>query len=58
MKGTFDIATLSIENSEAGIRRSLDHCLSAVDGVKFIDLYEPARVDPKVPIEDTIRVLA
>jgi pyridoxine 4-dehydrogenase len=29
-----------------------------LDGKKFIDLYEPARVDPNVPIEDTIRVLA
>ena len=56
--GDADKVVPSIDNSEAGIRKALDNCLSILDGKKFIDLCEPARVDPKVSIEETIRVLA
>src|SRR5262249_39831228 len=42
------------DGSEQNIRRSIDECLRALDGKKFLDLFECARVDRKVPIEDTI----
>lgn len=31
---------------------------SKLRGTKKLDLYEPARVDPNVPIEEAIRILA
>ena len=40
--------------SEANIKRSIDECLRVLEGKKFLDLFECARVDKKVPIEDTI----
>jgi pyridoxine 4-dehydrogenase len=47
MKGRLDA---SPENT----RRSIDECLKILDGKKFLDLFECARVDPKVPIEETL----
>lgn len=37
------------------VRRSIDECLKVLDGKKKLDLFECARVDPKVPIEQTLR---
>ena len=45
------------DNSPTGIKKSVEECLRVLDGVKFIDIFEPARVDPKVPIEETITAL-
>ncbi len=44
--------------SEGNVRRSVENCLALLEGKKFIDVFECARVDPKVPIEQTIGVLA
>lgn len=43
---------------ERGIRRSVDETLRVLDGKKKLDLFECGRVDPKVPIEESMRVLA
>ncbi|PNS14420.1 Pyridoxal reductase [Sphaceloma murrayae] len=40
------------------IRRSIDECLKILDGKKFLDIFECARVDPKVPIEESIGAIA
>jgi len=40
------------------VRRSIDECLRVLDGKKFLDLFECARVDPNVPIEETIGYIA
>ena len=45
------------DGSEAGVRRSVEDCLKALGGKKSIDIFECARVDPNVPIEETVRVL-
>ena len=37
------------------VRRSIDECLKQLDGKKRLDVFECARVDPKVPIEQTLR---
>lgn len=39
----------------ANLRRSLDNCIRALDGKKRIDLYQSARVDTSVSIEDAMR---
>lgn len=50
--------TLTPDGSKEGVKRSIDECLKVLDGKKFLDLFECARVDPKVPIEDTISYIA
>jgi len=47
-----------VDGSEANVRRSVDNCLRILDGKKFLDIFECARVDPKTPIETTIAILA
>ena len=47
-----------LDGSEAGIRRSIDNCLKLLDGKKKLDIFECARVDPKVPVEETIKAIA
>ncbi|KAI0666495.1 aldo/keto reductase, partial [Trametes maxima] len=40
------------------LRASVDKCLAALRGTKRIDLFQPARIDPEVSVEDTVRTLA
>ncbi len=47
--GTF----LGFDTSPTATKAALAHSLSRL-GVDYIDVYRPARLDPKVPIEDTI----
>jgi pyridoxine 4-dehydrogenase len=49
---------LQVDGTEKNVRRSVDECLRVLDGTKFLDIFECARVDPKTPIETTIAVLA
>lgn len=46
------------DGTEEGVRRSVDNCLAGLDGKKFLDIFECARVDPNTPIEVTIGALA
>jgi aryl-alcohol dehydrogenase-like predicted oxidoreductase len=43
--------------SPAAVKNSLAHSLARL-GVDYIDIYRPARLDSKVPIEDTIGAIA
>ncbi|KAK3384845.1 NADP-dependent oxidoreductase domain-containing protein [Podospora didyma] len=58
VKGAYNAATHTPDCSPEGIRASVDECLRVLDGTKTIDLFECARVDPKVPIETSIATLA
>ena len=58
VKGAYDAATASPDGSPAGLRKSVEECLRVLDGKKSIDIFECARVDPKVPIETTVAALA
>lgn len=52
-------AQMGIDGSPEGLRACVDRCLSQLPpSVKKIDLFEAARVDPKVPIETQIETLA
>ena len=44
--------------SPENLRRSVDACVAALRGTKKIDLFETARIDPNVPVEQTIKTLA
>jgi pyridoxine 4-dehydrogenase len=46
-----------VDGSPANVKRSIDECLRVLDGKKFLDLFECARVDPKVPIETTVAAI-
>jgi aryl-alcohol dehydrogenase-like predicted oxidoreductase len=51
--GTF----LGVDTSPAATKTALAYSLSRL-GVDHIDVYRPARLDPKVPIEETIGAIA
>jgi len=51
--GTF----LGVDNSPNATKNFLAYSLNRL-GVDHIDIYRPARLDPKVPIEDTIGAIA
>jgi len=49
--------TLLVDSSPERVRQSCDRSLQRL-GVDYIDLYYQHRVDPKVPIEDTVGAMA
>lgn len=57
IKGGAAPGTLEPDGSEANVRRSVEDSLKQLGGKKKIDIFECARVDPKVPVEDTLRSL-
>ncbi|KAK6952494.1 hypothetical protein Daesc_007033 [Daldinia eschscholtzii] len=57
IKGAFTIQT-GPDGSPEGIRASVEKALEILGGTKTIDIFECARVDPKVPVETSIEVLA
>jgi pyridoxine 4-dehydrogenase len=52
-----DGSWLGIDNSAAATKASLAYTLNRL-GTDYVDIYRPARLDPKVPIEETIGVIA
>lgn len=58
IKGSISPIRMGPDNSEKNIRRSIDECLKVLDGKKFLDLFEPARQDPNVPLEETMNAMA
>lgn len=57
IKGGLKPGKLVTNGGEANVQRSIDECLRVLDGRKFLDLFECARVDPKTPIETTIAAI-
>jgi pyridoxine 4-dehydrogenase len=57
IKGAYNVATHTPDCSPEGVNASVEEALSVLGGVKKIDIFECARVDPKVPIEVTIEAL-
>ncbi|MCJ1394706.1 Pyridoxine 4-dehydrogenase [Xylographa bjoerkii] len=58
IKGNINPETHQPDGSEEGVRQSVDNCIKLLDGTKHLDIFECARVDPKIPIESTIEALA
>jgi pyridoxine 4-dehydrogenase len=42
-----------VDGSPENVKRSIDECLRVLDGKKFLDLFECARVDRTTPLETT-----
>jgi pyridoxine 4-dehydrogenase len=57
VKSGFDFANLRGVGSPDLIKRELDQALKELDGLKKIDVFECARVDPDVPVEVTLKFL-
>lgn len=57
IKGGMPPNEMRPDGSEKNVKRSIDECLSVLEGKKFLDLFECARVDPKTPIEITVRTI-
>ncbi|RYP26564.1 hypothetical protein DL768_011704 [Monosporascus sp. mg162] len=57
IKGAFSPRT-GPDGSPEGIRASVEEAFRVLGGTKTIDIFECARVDPKVPIEASIGTLA
>ncbi|KAL3478137.1 NADP-dependent oxidoreductase domain-containing protein [Aspergillus californicus] len=57
IKGAYSSLTYTPTGTPEGIRASVDEALRILDGVKKIDIFECARVDPEVPIETSIAAL-
>ncbi|KAJ6456161.1 aldo/keto reductase [Mycena sanguinolenta] len=58
VKGGINVALRGPDNSEKNLRSSVDNILRALGPHKKLDLYEPARIDHKVPVEDMMRTLS
>jgi len=57
VKGGVEADSLEPNSSPENLRRSVDAVLAALDGKKRLDLFQCARVDKRVSIEDTINTL-
>lgn len=58
IKGGFKKGSMEVQGDKENVTRSIEECLNVLDGKKFIDIFECARVDPNVPIEETISYIA
>ncbi len=50
-------AFIGHDASPAAVKTSLAYTLTRL-GTDYVDLYQPARLDPRVPIEDTVGAVA
>ncbi|KAJ3509019.1 hypothetical protein NMY22_g16434 [Coprinellus aureogranulatus] len=58
VKGGMKAGTLSPDGSPDNLRASVDNIQRVLGSIKKVDLFEPARLDPNVPIEKQIETLA
>ncbi|KDQ18023.1 hypothetical protein BOTBODRAFT_546723 [Botryobasidium botryosum FD-172 SS1] len=58
VKGGINFQKRGPDSSEANLRLSVDNINKHLGSAKRMDLFECARVDPDIPIEETIAVLA
>lgn len=58
VKGGTIPGTMDFDGSRENTTRSIEECLKQLDGKKKLDIFEAARVDPKIPIEKATEVIA
>jgi pyridoxine 4-dehydrogenase len=56
--GIVDMKSFKMDCSPAAMRKSVENANSILGGKKKIDVFGPARVDPDIPIEETVSALA
>lgn len=58
VKACFDMATRSPQNDQEGVRNAVNTCLDILDGKCRIDIFQPCRIDPDIPVEITVAAIA
>lgn len=58
VKGGVDLHTLQPNGSADAVRASVANVMRVLAGTKSVDIFACARVDPAVPVEETVRALA
>lgn len=58
VKSCLDISTFIPSADAAGVRASIEKSLAILDGKCRIDVFQAARLDPNVPVEETIGAIA
>ena len=57
IKGAVDVKSFRPDGSPEAVRQSVNDCLKALGDTGRIDIFECARVDPKTPLETTLKTL-
>ncbi|KAH8671700.1 NADP-dependent oxidoreductase domain-containing protein [Xylariales sp. PMI_506] len=57
VKGCTDLKTLAPLTDRSGVRGSAENCLKILGGAKRVDVFGPSRIDPSVPLEETLGAL-
>jgi pyridoxine 4-dehydrogenase len=58
VKSSFDMANARTLCDAASIKESIERCLKVLDGKCHIDIWQPARLDANIPIEETVGAIA
>nr|POE53439.1 pyridoxal reductase [Quercus suber] len=58
VKGAFDVSTFRATADAASVRQSIETSLAILDSKCQIDLFQAARFDSKIPVEETIGAIA
>lgn len=58
IKACFDMQTATAQNEAQGIKENAEKCLKVLEGKCRIDVFQPARLDPEVPVEETVTAIA
>lgn len=57
VKSCLDTVARKPSNDAKSVRESIERCLGILDGKCKIDIFQPCRLDPDVPTEETIRAI-
>ncbi|KAJ2904170.1 uncharacterized protein MKZ38_008791 [Zalerion maritima] len=57
IKGGLDTTTLAPTGTRENVTRSIENCVRMLGGVKKMDMFQCARVDKNVPLEETLLAL-
>lgn len=57
IKGGFNLKEHKLDGSAAGLRKSVENCVSILEGTKKIDIFEIGRIDKSVTLEETFGTL-
>ncbi|KXT14432.1 hypothetical protein AC579_8374 [Pseudocercospora musae] len=58
IKGCFDMRSGTANADRESVRQAIEKCLELADGKFKIDVFQAARLDPNVPVEETVGAAA
>lgn len=57
VKAAYDVHLKKGVGAPEGVKKDLDYILGQLKGIKTVDVFECARVDPDVPVETTLKFI-